>query len=280
MTPLARRTKGETRLAKSLGQHFLIDGRIVGRIVSAADLTVFDHVVEVGPGRGRLTSALSERVERLVAVEIDRNLAKKLESRFHDRPNVRIVAADARDIDVSLIIQDGVPYKVVANLPYYAAMPIVRRFLTTDIKPLLMVVMVQKEVALQMVAQPGSMGLISVATQLYGRCSLVTEVSSRAFRPQPKVKSAVVRIDLFDAPSVSFDSEEKFFRVVKAGFSAPRKQLRNSLRNGLDVEANVVDTGLLEAGIDPVRRAQTLTMEEWGRLYEIFCGVGAHAHTV
>lgn len=280
MTAATPTTGGPRRPKKSLGQHFLVDRRAVQRIVDAADLSAADHVLEVGPGRGHLTGALAGRVRGLVAVEIDEALAGTLAARFGDRPNVRVVAADARDVDIRSLVPPGSRYKVVANLPYYAASPIVRRFLEADPRPVLMVVMVQLEVALEMAAQPGKMGLLSVATQLYGRPRVVARVPPRAFRPQPKVTSAVVRIDLLDAPAVAFDSEQGFFRIVRAGFSAPRKQLRNSLRNGLDVPADAVDTGLSEAGIDPVRRAQTLTLDEWGRLYEALGGVPTGATAV
>jgi 16S rRNA (adenine1518-N6/adenine1519-N6)-dimethyltransferase len=255
---------------KSLGQHFLTDRGIIRRILSVADLDLKDHVVEIGPGRGHLTGAIVERVGSLVAVEIDQNLVSDLKERFFDQANVTILSGDAREVDFSLLTDVGKPYKLVANLPYYAAMPIIRRFLGSSYRPSMMVIMVQREVAQQMVAQPGDMGLVSVAIQLYGRPKIVAHVPPRSFRPQPKVTSTIVRIDPFDSPVVDFDREENFFRVVKAGFSAPRKQLRNSLKNGLNVESDIVDKWLEESGIDPVRRAQTLTLDEWALLYKIF----------
>ena len=254
------------RARKSLGQNFLVDGGVRSRIVSAADLSPGDTVVEVGPGRGFLTRALAKRAGSVVAVELDAALAASLEEKAW--PGVRVVCADAREIPIESLVDEHTPYKLVANLPYYAASPIVRRFLESRHKPELMVVMVQREVAQTMTAKQGKMGLLSVATQVYSRPKVVCRVPPRAFRPAPKVWSSVVRIDVYDAPTVPFDSAQGFFEVVRAGFSAPRKQVRNSLANGLDIPAGQSESVLVEAGIDPSRRAQTLTVEDWGQVYD------------
>ena len=222
----------------------------------------------MGPGRGFLTRALADRAGHVVAIEVDEALAERLNEVFSERPGVEVVTADAREVDIDSLVQRDTPYKVVANLPYYAASPIIRRFLEAERKPGLMVVMVQREVAREMVAQPGKMGLMSVAIQLYGRPRIVCYVPPRAFSPAPKVTSAVVRIDVYPGPAVPFDSEKLFFRLVRAGFSAPRKQLRNSLRRGLDISPQTAEAILTQAGIDPTRRAQTLSLTEWGELYE------------
>ena len=222
--------------------------------------------MEVGPGRGFLTRSLAERAGSVVAVELDEALATELDDKA--LPGVRVVCGDAREIPVEALVDDAEPYKLVANLPYYAASPIVRRFLESHHKPQVMVVMVQREVARTMTAKQGKMGLLSVATQVYGRPRVVCHVPPRAFRPTPKVWSSVVRIDLYDAPVVPFDSPEGFFEVVRAGFSAPRKQVRNSLANGLGIAAGQSEPVLIAAGIDPSRRAQTLTVAEWGRVYD------------
>ncbi len=254
------------RARKSLGQNFLVDGGVRSRIVSAADLSHQDTVVEVGPGRGFLTRALAERAGSVVAVELDGALAAGLEEAAW--PGVRVVCGDAREVPIESLADDATAYKLVANLPYYAASPIVRRFLESRRKPELMVVMVQREVAQSMTAKQGKMGLLSVATQVYGRPRVVCHVPPRAFRPAPKVWSSVVRIDVFDVPAIPFDSPQGFFEVVRAGFSAPRKQIRNSLANGLGIAAGLSELVLGEAGIDPSRRAQTLTVAEWGQLYD------------
>ena len=259
------------RAKKSLGQHFLIDRRVLGRITRAAEVSEDDTVVEIGPGRGILTRELAENAGRVVAVEIDRDLAAGLQDEFADQPQVSAISADARDIDIESIVPADTPYKVVANLPYYSASPIIRRFLGAAHKPALMVVMVQREVAQNMAAAPGKMGLMSVAVQLYGAPRIVCYVPPKAFRPAPKVTSAVVRIDVRSTPAVAFDSEDHFFELVRAGFSAPRKQLRNSLSRGLSVDTEVVEKLLSEARIDHRRRSATLTMAEWGELYKAFC---------
>ena len=260
---------------KSLGQHFLVDRGAISSIISAADLSEDDLVVEIGPGRGALTRPLIERAGRLVAVEVDAVLADRLREKYADRPGFSVIVEDAREVDIDGLAPDGTPYKVVANLPYYAASPIVRRFLEADRKPRLLVVTVQREVAQEMVAKPGQMGLLSVAVQLYGTPRIVATVPPRAFRPPPKVTSAVVRIDVLPEPAVAFDSADDFFRVVKAGFSARRKQLHNAIGRGLELEPDAAKTLLADAGIDPTRRAQTLSLDEWAALYEKYSAARA-----
>ena len=206
----------------------------------------------------------------MVAVELDESLSARLSGEFGDDPKVEVVTADARQVDIGSLVEANAPYKVVANLPYYAASPIVRRFLTAEHKPRLMVVMVQREVARGMTAAPGKMGLLSVAIQVYGLARVVTLVPPRAFRPPPKVTSAVIRVDVYDEPAVAFDSEESFFHLVRAGFSAPRKQIRNNLRHGLKASADSVQTLLSHADIDPTRRAETLSLTEWASLYHAY----------
>ena len=255
---------------RSLGQNFLVDRRVVGRIVEAAEVSPADVVIEIGPGRGSLTGGLAKRAGQVVAVELDDVLAERLALKFSGRPNVVVVTGDARTVALDSLVQPGTPYKVVANLPYYAASPIIRRFLETEHRPELMVVMVQREVAANMTARPGKMGLLSVATQVYGKPRVVCTVRPQAFRPAPKVSSAVVRIDVYRKPAVGFDFADHFFGLVKAGFSSPRKQIHNCLRRGLDLSPEATADLLTRAGIDPKRRAGTLGLEEWAGLYEAF----------
>lgn len=264
MTPSAS-VRPSPRANKALGQHFLVDARVRSRILSAAGLAPDDLVVEIGPGRGFLTNSLVRQAGKVVAVELDGALAERLSDVFSDRPDLQVVGADARDVDIRALVGDC-DYKVVANLPYYAANPILRRFLEAERKPSVIVVMLQREVAEVIAAKPGRMGLLSVAVQVYGRPRIVCNVPPRAFRPPPEVMSAVVRIDMYEEPAVP-EVGERFFRLVKAGFSAPRKQIRNSLSLGLKASPEAVDAMLLAASIEPRRRAQTLTIEEWGRLY-------------
>ncbi len=240
------------------------------RIIEAADISSGETVIEVGPGRGILTLELAKTGARVIAVEIDEALAANLAAELASRPEVTVLAADARQVDIDSLAPPDVPYKMVANLPYYAASPIIRRFLTAAHKPRTMVVMVQREVARNMVASPGKMGLMSLAVQIYGRPGIVSYVRPRAFRPPPKVTSAIVRIEVYPKPAVDFDSEDHFFTLARAGFSSPRKQIRNSLSHGLAVSTEVAEEVLSRAGVDPTRRAQTLALEEWGRLYDAY----------
>ena len=252
---------------KSLGQHFLSDSRTAGRIIDAADLSPDDLVVEIGPGRGVLTRRLVDRVKRVVAIELDGELAAALPSRLGSPANLTCIQADARDVDLAELIAPEICYKVVANLPYYAANPIVRRLLETQPKPDVLVVMVQQEVARNMVAQPGDMRILSVATQFYAKAKMVCTVPPKYFRPSPKVTSAVVRLDVLSEPAVQVASDEEFFQVVRAGFAAPRKQIRNSLSQGLGIETAVASQILGRAGIDATRRPQTLDIPEWASIY-------------
>ncbi len=254
------------RPKKALGQHFLVDKRVLARIVRAADPQPGETIVEVGPGHGTLTAELAERGGNVTAVELDDVLASRLEAKFAGDASVRVLAGDARKADPAALV-DGAPYKFVANLPYYAAMPIVRRFLESEHPPSRMVVMVQREVAEAMTAKPGGMTLLSVAVQLYGSPAIVCRVTPRAFRPPPKVSSAVVRIDVYPETAIRLASVSEFFRVVRAGFSAPRKMVRNSLKNGLGAEQGEALRALETAYVEPTLRPGALSLEDWGRVY-------------
>ncbi|MFQ6026455.1 MAG: 16S rRNA (adenine(1518)-N(6)/adenine(1519)-N(6))-dimethyltransferase RsmA [Dehalococcoidia bacterium] len=255
------------RPRKALGQHFLVDHHILGRIVAAAELSPEDVVLEVGPGSGFLTRQLVRHAGSVVVIEKDARLAAALPGQLGFPENLRVVEADAREVDIPDMLGGDISYKVVANLPYYAANPIVRRFLESEPKPQLLVVMVQQEVARSMTAAPGSMTLLSVATQFYAISKMVCNVPPRAFRPPPKVTSGVVRLEVRPAPAVPVGNTDAFFDVVRAGFSAPRKQLRNSLSQGLAVSGESVGQLLDSLAIDGRRRAETLTVEEWGQIY-------------
>ena len=253
---------------KSLGQHFLTDTRILNRIVAAAELDPGDQVLEIGPGRGVLTRRLLEQAGRVVAVEMDQYLMVDLPLRLDNPSNLQVVHGDARTIDLEPLVGVDTPYKVVANLPYYAANPIVRRLLESRPKPELLVVMVQQEVAHSMLAKPGVMSILSVATQFYAKPSLVCHVPPRSFRPPPTVNSSVVRLDVRPEPAVEVSDESAFFQVVRAGFSAKRKQLRNSLSHGLGVHPTEVGELLEDLAFDGRRRAETLTLDEWALIFK------------
>jgi 16S rRNA (adenine1518-N6/adenine1519-N6)-dimethyltransferase len=262
---LERHEVGPFRPKKRLGQHFLTDRRILAAIADAAYVGPGDTVVEVGPGRGSLTQVLAERARRVVTVELDAELVVLLQDAMP--ANVAVHQADARNVGIATLLDGCAPYKLVSNLPYYAAMPILRRFLESDCRPSSAAVLVQMEVAREMCAEPPRMSLLSLAVQLYGAPRLVRQVRPGSFNPPPKVTSAVVAIDVFGRPAEGVDDPAAFFRVARAGFSAPRKQLRNSLANGLAIASVHAEALLTRASIDPRRRAETLSMAEWAALY-------------
>ncbi len=275
------------RPTKSLGQHFLVDTGVLGKIVGAADLTSRDVVIEVGPGLGILTEELARRAGKVIAVELDIALVTFLREALASYNNVTVYQADILKTDPSdLLVEQGelstrqgdggghgyLPYKVVANLPYNIASAVLRRFLEARDKPQIMIVMVQREVARRITARPGDMSPLSVGVQLYGHPSIVHTVSPRSFFPVPKVHSAVIRIDVYAKPAVDIPAID-FFRVVRAGFSQPRKQLRNSLAAGLGLGHADSVSLLSQAGIDPQRRAETLSLPEWGAVATAASGV-------
>jgi 16S rRNA (adenine1518-N6/adenine1519-N6)-dimethyltransferase len=286
------------RPKKSLGQNFLIDNHALDKIVRAADVTADDVVLEIGPGLGSLTQHLAAIARRVIAVEIDSNLIPVLHSQLADRSNVEIVQGDILKLDPAELIGRGIgmqlinglkaddnplssnaglsssasnkqgaaSYKVVANIPYYITSGIIRHLLEASIKPSLVVLTIQQEVAERIIAQPDDMNLLAVSVQFYGSPHIVTNIQAGAFYPPPKVDSAVVRIDLAAKPRIEVKSVDTFFSVVKAGFSQKRKQIHNSLVGGLRKPREEIDQLLKDAGIDPKRRAETLTLEEWARL--------------
>jgi 16S rRNA (adenine1518-N6/adenine1519-N6)-dimethyltransferase len=257
---------------KGLGQNFLIDGNILKKIAAAAELTPTDTVIEVGPGLGVLTETLAAQAGKVIAIELDNNLAEILKKHFSVSAGVTVINQDILKINPADILGEQTEYKVVANLPYYITSAVIRHFLEAPVKPDTMVLMVQKEVAKQITAQPGEMSLLSVSVQLYGKPTLVDTVGAGCFYPAPKVDSAILKIAVYTEPKIPADDITGFFDIVRAGFSANRKQLPNSLSNGLKEPKTDVIPLLEQAGIDPKRRAETLTIDEWGGLYKVFKG--------
>ncbi len=255
---------------KSLGQNFLVDQRALERIVEAAELGPEDIVLEIGPGLGTLTRLLAARAGRVVAVELDSRLVEALKKILADLSNVEVIHGDILELDPAALLTRaaGFQYKVVANLPYYITSAILRHLLTAAVKPKLMVVTVQLEVARRIVAEPGDMSLLAVSIQFYGRPRIVARIKAGAFYPSPQVDSAVVRIDLHEQPVVEVDDVDSFFEVVRAGFAQRRKQLRNALAAELGLPTNQVAQALSRAGINPKRRAQTLNIKEWARVWK------------
>ena len=257
---------------KSLGQHFLIDEAILSTIIEAAELSSKDTVIEVGPGLGILTTELARHAGDVIAVELDTQLASLLQRRLASLTNLRVINADILKVKTSQLLGGKSRYKVVANLPYYITSPVLRYFVEASPKPSLMVMMVQKEVGEAIVAGPGKMSLLAVSLRVYSEPKIISYVPSRCFYPQPKVDSVIVRFDLLPEPAVKVADMSGFFEVVKSGFSSPRKQLHNSLAHGLGMKPAEGASLLEKAKIDPKRRAETLSLEEWAKLYDILSG--------
>jgi len=260
--------------SKGLGQHFLVSDGVLEDILAAADLTPDDLVLEIGPGLGRMTRQLARRTAAVVAVELDRRMTALLRETLVDLDNVHIVQGDILDIDPARAVATALGrehlhesgYKVVANLPYYVTSAALRRLLEASVRPTLLVVMVQWEVAKRIVAAPGQMSLLAVSVQVYGRPEIIRRVPAGAFYPPPNVDSAVLRILAHPKPLVPDDRRGPFFRVVRAGFAQRRKQLLNSLSSGLGLPRDLVEQALHRAGISPRRRPQALGIDEWLRL--------------
>ncbi len=229
-------------------------------------------VLEIGPGTGALTRHLVSSGASVTAIELDPYLAAALPERLGNPPNLTVVEGDARTLDLNPLLGSVAAYKVVGNLPYYAANPIIRRFLESVPPPRLIVATLQQEVAHTITASPGKMGLLSVAVQYYAAPRLVCFVPPRAFRPPPKETSAVIKLEIRDAPAVNVDDVKGFFNLVRAGFSSPRKQLRNSLAHGLGVSTSVVGRLLTSIDVDGARRPATMSLEDWATVYRAWEG--------
>lgn len=253
---------------KKLGQNFLHDPGALEKIVAEAEITREDTVLEVGPGTGTLTKFLADAAKKVIAVEIDERLKPILDVELIDHPNVFVIYQDILTLDVTALLQPR-DYVVVANVPYYITSAILRHLLEAEHKPRRLILTVQQEVAERLVATPDDMSLLTVSVQFYGRPRILNRLKPAAFWPRPDVDSAVVRIDVYDQPPVDVPDEQSFFRVVRSGFGQKRKQLKNSLGSGLGMKASEAAVLIEAAGIDPQRRAETLSLEEWAALTRV-----------
>jgi 16S rRNA (adenine1518-N6/adenine1519-N6)-dimethyltransferase len=263
---------------KSLGQNFLVDPNAPARIAAQATLTRDDTVLEVGAGLGTLTAALATQAGRVIAVETDPHLVAILHQEIAAFENVTIVHGDILDLaPATLLDVSSAPamplwgtylphYSVVANLPYYITAAVIRHLLEAAVRPARMVVTVQREVAERIIAVPDDMSVLAVSVQFYGQPRIGMRLKRGAFFPAPDVESAVLCIDLYETPPVPVTDVAHFFRVVRAGFAQRRKQLRNTLAASLRLPPEDVVAALASVGVEATRRAETLTIEEWGRV--------------
>jgi len=254
---------------KSLGQNFLHDPGTLEKIVSVAEIRPDDTVLEIGPGTGLLTERLAPVAKRVIAVEIDERLQPLLDIQLEPHPNVEVIFQDFLTTNVPALVGEG-DYIVVANVPYYITSAILRHLLESNHRPRRLVLTVQVEVGERLISTPDDMSLLAVSVQFYGNPRIVNRIKPAAFWPRPDVDSAVVLIDVYDQPPVDVPNDKIFFRVVRAGFGQKRKQLKNSLSSGLGIKSEVAGNLLENAGIDPRRRAETLTLEEWAALTRVF----------
>ncbi|HHU69661.1 MAG TPA: 16S rRNA (adenine(1518)-N(6)/adenine(1519)-N(6))-dimethyltransferase RsmA [Thermoanaerobacterales bacterium] len=257
------------KFSKSLGQNFLADENILRKIIDSALLNSEDMVLEIGPGIGALTFAISNIVNKVVAVEIDKSLIPILDKVLKNRDNVSVIHGDILKIDLKKLEEtyfQKKPFKVVANLPYYITSPIIMTLLESNLNIDLMVFTVQKEVAQRLTALPGNKdyGAITVAINYYCQAEIITYISRNVFIPKPNVDSAVVRLIVREQPPVKLKDEALFFNLVKTVFKYRRKTLLNALSHGLEFkDKDHLENLLINVGIDPMRRGETLSIEEF-----------------
>lgn len=253
---------------KSLGQHWLKDREVLANIADEVEITKNDTVLEIGPGLGTLTSELLHRAGKVVAVELEDELARKLPGQFPGT-SLQVVHQDILEFDLRTLPK---AYVVVANVPYYITSKITQYLTTSENPPRSIVMLVQKEVAERMAASPGDMSLMSVSAQLFANVRLGAVVPAELFTPPPKVDSQVVVLELREVPLLSIAEQKAFFRVAKAGFSARRKKLRSSIASGLHISKEQAEALLEEAGISPDDRAESLSVANWIELSRLAVG--------
>lgn len=250
---------------KSLGQNFLTNPALLEKIVQIAGVTPADSVLEIGAGLGHLTAQLAQQARSVVAVELDRRFIPILGKQLAPYPNVKVVEGDILQLKVADLVQDD-DYLVVANIPYYITSRIIRKLLEETLKPREIILTIQYEVAQRICADSQKLNMLALSVLMYGSPSLETRIPAGAFYPPPKVDSAVIKIDLHPEPLLPVEQRETFFQLVKAGFLHRRKTLRNSLSKGLGWSPKQTSALLNSQGIDPGRRAETLSLEEWIQL--------------
>ena len=261
---------------KRFGQNFLIDSRVLDKVIRAAEITKEDVVLEIGPGIGTMTQYLSCAAGKVIAVEIDKQLIPILEDTLEGFDNVTLLNADILKVDIAELVErenDGRPIKVVANLPYYITTPIIMGLFEQHVPLESITVMVQKEVAERMQTGPGSKdyGALSLAVQYYAKPYLAANVPPNCFMPRPKVGSAVIRLERYAKPPVDVKDEKLMFQLIRASFNQRRKTLANGLKNSpeLSIEKTVIEEAIHELGRGDAVRGEALSLEEFARLSNI-----------
>jgi 16S rRNA (adenine1518-N6/adenine1519-N6)-dimethyltransferase len=259
---------------KSLGQNFLVDENALQQVIAAAEVTMQDVVLEIGAGLGSLTRHLAVCARWVVAVEVDSGLIPALTQVVGQYSNVRVVKGDILALDPSQLVSRS-DYLVVANIPYYITSALIRHLLEANIPPKRLVLTIQEQVAERICAAPGDMSLLALSVQVYGQPAIVAHIPAGAFYPPPNVNSAVLLIDRFTSPLIPSDHLNVFFQLTRAGFSQKRKTMRNALAAGLHLPPAEVEQLLIKAQVDPMRRAETLSIPEWRQLTAVYLAQGS-----
>lgn len=259
------------RAIKKLGQNFLQDPFVLEDIATAAEIQPTDTVLEIGPGLGSLTRYLAASAREVVAVELDPDLLAPLRAVIEPYKNVRLIQGDILKLSPNELVKEP-NYLVVANIPYYITSAVIRHLLESDPKPRRIVLTIQKEVADRICAKPGDMSILALSVQVYGKPRIAKRIPAGAFFPAPQVDSAVLAIDIYSSPLIDTKLVDTFFKLIKAGFGQKRKTLRNSLSSGLHISTGTAEELLNRSNIDPMRRAETLSLSEWSGLAALFKG--------
>lgn len=260
--------KYEFKPAKWMGQNFLADKDALQKMIDTSNIKKNDIIIEIGPGFGILTLELAKKAKKVIAIEKDKKLAEILSEilKENEIKNTAIIQEDALKFSPAEHNLANFKYKIVANIPYYITAPLIRKFLENELKPEIMILMTQKEVAQRIIAKPPEMSILAVATQFYSNPEIIAYISKNSFKPIPKVDSAILKMTIKKPDKMPNIDPKIFFAVVKAGFSGKRKQLVNTLSNGLNLNKNTASQILKENEIEPKRRAESLSLEEWLKL--------------
>lgn len=263
------------RLSKRLGQNFLISEKAIVRLVETADITEGDTILEIGPGIGNLTKEMAKLAKQVIAIEKDGRMCELLKETLKDFKNVKVIRGDALRVDnlISEFLEGG--YKIAANLPFYITAPVIRKFLESDTPPQRMVLIVQKEVGERICSTYPDLNILAVSVQFYAKPEIISNISKTCFLPAPKVDSVILKITpSYTELSKDIKFREQFFKIVKAGFSQPRKQIINNFSNNLKISREETKTWLAKNDIKPEQRAQTLRVEDWIKLSQTFKVLG------